>query len=368
MVDLEILPLKPRPRGRPDCFLVLFIEPAPPGPVARKEPARRPAVDDKLAKRMRQELTATREYLQSIIEDHERTNQELQSANEEILSGNEELQSTNEELETAREELQSINEELTTVNDELHLRNAELTQLNNDLVNLLNSAHIPILMLGPDLRIRRCTPQTSRVFNVIPSDVGRPLSDLRPNLIVPGLEQLITEVMDTLAPREIEVQDRDGRWCSLRIRPYKTVDNKIDGVVIALVDIDSLKRSAADVREARDLAEAVVQTVRHPLLVLDAQLRVKTANRAFYDQFQTRPDLTENRFLYSLGAGEWNVPKLRELLENLLPRDTRFDGFEIDVEVPGSTVKRLVLNACQLSSDGPQSRLILLAMEERRPA
>ena len=369
-VTLEVIPLRPGPAGGADCYLVLFADAAPraagqPEPPA-KAPRAAPAASEKLIAQLRQELTATKEYLQSVIADHERTNEELQSANEEILSSNEELQSTNEELETAKEELQSTNEELQTVNDEMHTRNGELGQVNNDLVNLLHSVQIPIVILGGDLCIRRFTPLAERVLNLLPTDVGRPLSDLRPKIIVPEFERLIAEVMDTLVPREVEVQDRDGHWHSLRIRPYKTLENKIDGVILALVDIDTVRSALSQAREAREFAEAVIETVRHPLLVLDGELRVKTANRAFCEMFRLRPEETENRFIYHLGKAQWDIAKLRELLENILPKNSRFENFEMDAEFPGAGRKRLVLNARRIADEGLKTKAILLAMEEAR--
>jgi two-component system, chemotaxis family, CheB/CheR fusion protein len=371
-VDVEVVPLRPSPAARTGCFLVLFEEAASVAPPAGgTTPAARPArsaaaAESRLTAQLRQELTATREYLQSVNAEQERTNEELQSANEEILSSNEELQSTNEELETAKEELQSTNEELTTVNDELHTRNVELGQVNNDLVNLLNSVQIPIVMLGSDLRIRRFTPLAERVLNLIPTDVGRPLSDLRPNLLVPEFERLIAEVMDSLTPKELEVQDREGRWHSLRIRPYRTLDNKIDGVILALVDMDATRRALEEARGAREFAEAVVETVRQPLLVLDGDLRVVSANRAFHELFRTRPEETEKRFLYSLGHAQWSHPRLRELLEEILPKNSRFEDFELDAEAPGGGRRKLILNARRITNDGKKSQCILLALEEAR--
>jgi two-component system CheB/CheR fusion protein len=324
-----------------------------------KEPSR-----DRVVARLQQDLIATKEYLHSVVEEQESTNEELQAANEEILSSNEELQSTNEELETAKEELQSTNEEINTVNDELHTRNSELSEVNNDLVNLLNSAQIPTIMLSRDLRIRRFTALTEKVLNLIPSDVGRPLSDLRPNLEVPELERLILEVMDTLAPKEFDVQDRDGHWYSLRIRPYKTLDNRIEGVVIALVDIDELKRSLEQAREASEYAAAIVDTARAPLVVLDSALRVQTANQAFYLTFKVKPEETEQQFIYDLGRGQWNIPRLRELLEEILPRQKRLEDFEVDTEFPGVGRKRILLNARCVARDAKKTQLILLGMEE----
>jgi two-component system CheB/CheR fusion protein len=188
--------------------------------------------------RLERELEATREYLQSIIEEQEAMNEELRSANEEIQSSNEELQSTNEELETAKEELQSSNEELTTLNEELANRNEELADANNDLVNLLASVDLPILMLDSDLRIRRFNPGAQRVLNLIPTDAGRSIQDLKLTLDVDDLEQMIVSVIDDLEVREQEVHDRTGRSFLLRIRPYRTTENKIDGVVVVLIDLE----------------------------------------------------------------------------------------------------------------------------------
>lgn len=155
------------------------------------------------------------------------------------------LQSTNEELETAKEELQSSNEELMTLNEELETRNAELNLVTNDLLNLLSSVDIPIVMLDGALRIRRFNNGAQRSLNLIPTDVGRPIQHMKLGLEVDDLEQMIRSVIDTLETREIDVRDRSGRWYSIRIRPYKTVDNRIEGAVLAVVDIDVVKRAEA---------------------------------------------------------------------------------------------------------------------------
>ena len=155
-----------------------------------------PAAEQKELAKLREELSATRESLQAIIEEQEATNEELRSANEEITSSNEELQSTNEELETAKEELQSTNEELTTLNDELESRNAELENVNNDLHNLMASVSIPIVIVGADLRIRRFTSVAEKLLNLIPGDIGRPITDIKMRLEVPKLDKLISEVIE----------------------------------------------------------------------------------------------------------------------------------------------------------------------------
>src|SRR5881296_857682 len=254
-VTLQVIPMSGPARER--NYLVLF-ERVPPsrGPRAPGRGVPRAVAHPRRhIENLRHERTATKEFLQSIIEEREAANQELQAANEELLSSNEELQSTNEKLETAKEELQSVNEELTTVNEELQHRNAELSQLNNDLNNLFAGVTIPIVMLASDGRIRRFTPMAAQVLNLIPADLGRPIGDIRPNLDLSDLEQLCRGVIDTATAAEREVRDRDGRWYSLRVRPYTTADNQIDGTVIILTDITALKSSVEQVSVARDHAE-----------------------------------------------------------------------------------------------------------------
>ena len=189
--------------------------------------------------KLEQELAGTKEYLQSVIETQEATNEELQSANEEILSSNEELQSTNEELETAKEELQSANEELTTVNDELRSRNVEVTQANGDLTNLIGSIDIAVVMIGNDLTIRRFTPEAQKVLGLIPTDVGRPLANIHPTLEIPDFQALVRQVMSTMRPAEEELSDGEKNRYLLRILPYRTLEDKVDGAVITIIPFSS---------------------------------------------------------------------------------------------------------------------------------
>jgi two-component system CheB/CheR fusion protein len=245
-LNFEVIPFK-KAAGRELRYLVLFEEVLPDTePPAEKKPAGRPTASatERENAKVRQELANTREYLQLLIEEHESANEELRSANEEIQSSNEELQSTNEELETAKEELQSTNEELNTLNEELQSRNAQLAQTGNDLLNLLGNVNIPIVMLGNDLRIRRFTPVCQRVLNLIATDVGRPIGNINLNLEIARLDRVLAEVIETLTPKNLEVKDFSGRSYSLRIRPYRTEDNKIDGVVMVLVDIDPVRIEA----------------------------------------------------------------------------------------------------------------------------
>ena len=237
-VRASVLPLGVNsPEGR--HFLILFeTKPASPESALGKPPARpkHAGTERKRTVQLEQELAASREYLQSIIQDVEAANEELQSANEEVLSSNEELQSTNEELDTAKEELQSTNEELNTLNEELQGRNEELMRVNSDLVNLLASVHIAIVMVAADLRIRRFTPMAEKILNLIPTDIGRPISDIKPNIDCPNLETLIIDCIDSVTIKQLNVKDRSGRILNLRIRPYKNIENRIDGAVLALFE------------------------------------------------------------------------------------------------------------------------------------
>ncbi len=363
-VQIEVVPLSPQPADKA-YYLVFFADVVPDGTAAEVVSA----VDlesqyrqENLA--LQQDLDTTRSHLQSIIQEQEATNQDLRAANEEILSSNEELQSTNEELQTAKEEIQATNEELSTINDELYHRNAETSRISDDFQNLLSSIHLPILMLEDDLCIRRFTPTAATLFNLIPGDVGRPLGDINHRLAIADLEARILSVINTLDQSSQEVQDQEGRWYDLRIRPYRTLDNRIDGAVVVLVDIDSLKRSAELVRQARDYADAIVQTVREPLMVLTGDLRVVTANRQFYQSFQVNPGDTEGRSIFELGNGQWDIPQLRSLLYDLLPQNSQVDDFEVVHNFETIGPKTMRLNARKMvQSQGHD--LILLAIENR---
>jgi len=282
LVDIEVVPVKAARGGR-DCYLLLFHEPPlQPERLPNGEPPPSREVEEE-SKQLKQELIATKEYLQSVIEQQEAANEELQSANEEVQSANEELQSINEEIETSKEEIQSSNEELATVNEELQTRNAELGQSNNDLMNLLASVQMAIVMLGSDLRIRRFTPMAEKLLNLIATAVGRPVTDIKLNVDVPDLEQILVEVVETVQPYQRDVQDRNGRWHSLRVRPYRTLDNRIDGAVIVLVDIDSIKSTAESLRVGAERLRIMYD--RAPLGIFETDLdgRFERVNDKFVE-------------------------------------------------------------------------------------
>ncbi|HEX4119368.1 MAG TPA: chemotaxis protein CheB [Verrucomicrobiae bacterium] len=370
VINIEIIPLK---NLKERHFLILFLEPSRTGheeaPAAESGNGNRHSVISKKEESaalaaMERELAETRDYVQSIQEQYEASTEELQASNEEVQSANEELQSVNEELETSKEELESTNEELLTVNDEVANRNADLSRLNGDLANLHINLNMPILLLGRDLIIRRFTPEAEKLFNLMATDVGRPLSGIRHNLDFENLERLITESIDSVSMQQREVRDKEGHWYLLRVRPYMTMDNKIDGAVVVLWDIDPLKRSEQAAKESRDYAEATIRTARDSLVVLRSDLRVNSANDAFYKTFKVKPDQVQGRFIYELGNGPWNNPRLRKLLEDILPRNTFFNDFEVVHEFPAIGRRTMLVSARRLDNEASAPAFILMAIED----
>ncbi|MGQ0644327.1 MAG: sensor histidine kinase [Elusimicrobiota bacterium] len=266
--------------------------------------------------------------------------------------------------------MQSTNEELTTVNEELQNQNLELGQANNDLNNLFNSANLPIIMLGNDLRIRRLTRTAEKLLSILPTDVGRPLSDLKLHVSIPDLETLLLSVLDTVQVKELEIQDRQGRWYSLRIHPYKTAEKKIDGAVLFFVDIDSVKgvekltRGLEELKIAQKYSEGIVQTVRGPLLILDAGLRVIRGNPSFYRAFQVSKEETENKLIHEIGNGQWDIPRLKSFLKNAFSAEDGFEDYVVERIFPRIGRRTMLLSGRRIVLDGAGTQTILLAMED----
>jgi PAS domain-containing protein len=343
--------------------------PIPSGPAA--EPTA-PATE------LEDELRYARERLQANAEEMEVTQEELRSANEELRSNNEELQSTNEELNSSKEELQSLNEEMQTVNAELQMKIEELSLSNSDMKNLLYGSEVATIFLDNDLAVSRFTPQATQIVNLAASDVGRPLDHFTTKLKYDRLVQDAREVKDTLVPKETQVQASDGRWYNMRVLTYRTVENVIAGVVMTFADITAIKQLEESLRQqqellrqhqvelqaARDYAQNIIATIREPLVVLDGELRVVSASAAFYETFQVTPAVTEGRLLYEVGQRQWDIPSLRQLLEEMLPKSTRFEDFRVEHDFPTIGHKVLLLNARQIELGAEPARLILLAMED----
>jgi two-component system CheB/CheR fusion protein len=313
---------------------------------------------------LERQILELREQLRNANEDHEAHVEELRASNEEVRSANEELQSTNEELSTTKEELQSSNEELTTLNEELQTRNSELNTANSDFINLLAAVDIPFLMLDNELRLRRFSDASTALLKIETFDVGHSIAGVSSSVDLRDLVPLAQKVIDTLHSEEKEVRDETGHWYSVCVRPYRTVDNRIDGVVVIFFDIDVLKRTLRAAEEARDYAEGLIETVREPLIVLDADLRVERATAAFYETFRVSRAETEGRLIYDLGNGQWNLPRLRELLGEALFHNQSFEDMEIEHAFPHIGRRRMLLNGKRISPDGARRRSVLLAIED----
>jgi two-component system CheB/CheR fusion protein len=369
---LEIIPIG-LSSARARNYIILFEEigeEPPAAPVGEEPPAAPGAAMAVTAGEWRElelarkELAYTREFLRSITSEHEATIEELRSANEEIISANEEMQSTNEELETAKEELQSTNEELITLNEELERRNLELNLVNDDMGNILTGMNIPMVILRSDLAIRRFTSAAQRVLHIQSSDIGRPIDDIKVRIGLPDLQEQILRVMKTLVTVELEAQDEEGHYYTLSIRPYRTADNRIDGVVLTFTDTTVLRQ---EMKDLKDLYLPMFNTLREPLLALDGELRVMAASPVFYQTFEVEPRETEGRLIYELGDGQWDIPGLRELLEKVLPESALVYDFRVEHDFPGIGRRVMILNAQRVQREEGATPLILLAIEDTTP-
>jgi two-component system, chemotaxis family, CheB/CheR fusion protein len=351
-----------------DLLLLSFQDAAS---VAPNKPARGKRVTGSVKSQRIQELERdlahTRENLQAIIEEQQASNEELKSTNEEMQSTNEELQSTNEELETSKEELQSVNEELITVNAELQAKIEQLADMQNDMKNLLDNISVGTIFLDQHLVIRRFTREAARAYRLVASDIGRSLADIKPDLEDEDLLVKAQNVLETLVPYEHEVHTKGGEWYLARIQPYRTLDNVIEGVVLTFTDIGKRVEAEIAVQEARELAEGIVDTVREPLIVLNSGFRVVSASRYFYQYFQLTPALTVGRLIYEIGDHQWDIPKLRELLEKVLPLNESFEDYAVEYEFPVNGLQTMLLNARRIISKKKDNQMILLAVEVRIP-
>lgn len=340
----------------PDRLLIGFFERDAAGDTTMTPPPDTPSGEMQL----QTELETAREDLRLTIEQMEAANEELKASNEEIRSINEELQASNEELETSKEELQSLNEELNTVNNQLQAKVGELEERTADLNNLLNSTDVATLFLDRALSIRWFTPAMKALFELLPTDVGRPIAHFAQRFSGGDLLDDANAVLARLSPIDNEVVSDQGRWYVRHIAPYRTDDDRIAGVVVSFSDITERKRWERQIDAARDFAESIVDTLREPLLVLTSDLRVQTANKSYYDHFSATPQETEGRSIFALGEGHWNIPELRELLENVLPENNKFNDFEIERDFGSIGFRTLLLNARRLDD----VQLILVAFED----
>jgi two-component system CheB/CheR fusion protein len=369
VVTLTVKPIK-EPAEMQGSLLVIFEDTVS---AKRSSVSKASHVDKKSAsivKDLEREIKSAKALLRSTIEELESSNEELKSTNEEMQSTNEEMQSSNEELETSKEELQSLNEELVTVNTELQNKNDELSGVNNDMKYLMDSINIPTIFLDNDLRIKRFTSHAVTIVNLIASDIGRPIAHIASNLRYANVVDDVKTVLRTLMYKEAEVQTNEGIWYQMRILPYRTISNVLDGVVITFSDINTIKTAQEKITtlnqnllSAQEYAHNIIDTVRESLLILDDKLKVLSANRSFYKLFSTDKEHTVGKFVYELDNNNLEIPQLRVLLEQIIPKQNFFEDYEIEYNFTAGGKKVLILNARQIVHGDQETKLILLALQ-----
>jgi two-component system CheB/CheR fusion protein len=370
-VVVHVLPLHEPGDGTPQpeqgYFLVLFTEAhgeVPAGAADAASPDRNdvPAPETRAAER-----SSMHDHVQRFLNEQNVVIEQLRSANEEIFGRNEELRSLTEELEAAKEELRSTNEQLVRFNDELLARNVEVSRDNAEIETCLASVGIPMVMVGRDLRIRRFTSTAAGALRLIPGDVGRPVGDIKPRIDTPDLEGLFRRVLTTEEKLDAEVRDGAGRWYSLHMRPCRSANGQVDGVVLCLLDIDSLKRAIIEVGAWQGYAAPALESARRPLLLLDAALRVTRANPAYYRTFASEPGETEQRFFYEIGAGRWNISSLRHLLDEILPKGNELVDYRVESDCARMGPRVLSLHARRLIRQPDAAAAIVIEIDELAP-
>lgn len=314
---------------------------------------------------LEKELQYTKLRLQNTIEEMESSVEELKSTNEELQSANEELQSTNEEAMTNKEEMQSMNEELLTLNMQYVSRTEELTQSANDMKNLLDATQIATIFLDNDLVIKRFTPPLARIFKLVASDVGRPITDFANTLRYDHLARDVQQVIDRLVSAETNIQTTTGEWYAMRILPYRTLDNYINGAVITFNDVTPLKHLEEKLRASTSFAESIIETVREPMLVLNNDLRILTISQAFAMRYNLNIAAAKNQLLVELNGGAWNVPVLRTLLLNLVSeKNEEFDEMPLEIKLPQLGTRHVLVYGRRLLNHGSEMDCLLLGVSD----
>jgi two-component system CheB/CheR fusion protein len=313
---------------------------------------------------LERELDASRKELQNAIHDLEISAAEQTAINEEAMSVNEEFQSTNEELVTSKEELQALNEELTALNSQLQETLERQRDTSNDLQNILDSTGVATLFLDGDLNIRFFTPAAKSLFRVIATDIGRPLADLTALANDPELIADARMVLTSFAPLGREIVAERGAWYMRRIQPYRTSDNRIEGVVITFADISEMKAAEGAIQAARAYSESIIDTVRQPLVVLDNELCVVSANRSFYRMFAVEAEDVATKPLGTVAGHHAGASGLRAFLAEVQAEPSHVEDYEIEIELPTLGRRLLLLNARKLRDEPHGKPKILLAIDD----
>ena len=356
LINLHVCPLN-KPKELAGRFLVVFedIDSEPTAESSNQSDMDNSLPDFQRLTELERELQITREIHQTTLEELESSNEELKSTNEEMQSANEELQSTNEELESSKEELQSLNEELQTVNAELQSKVDDLSAAQDDMRNLLNSTEIATIFVDNDLRVRRFTPGSTTIINLIQTDIGRPLQHVVSNLKYDRMITDVTKVIEKLTTKVEEVQTTDGQWFNMRVLPYRTVDNRIDGAVLTFSSIADQKRdhrqlqnSMQEMENAWALVRSIFDMNEDPMVVLDKKGKLVIANMGYSKLMKTaQKNLEGTDFIKSLTQLS-KQSDIKENLINALNRDKDFTTKAFDMITPTGklqfAVQGLIIN------------------------
>ncbi len=359
--------------GLRGLLLIVFQDTEEAGERRRGKALSLPVMRSAAIRQLDKELKVTKETLQSTVEEMETSQEELKSTNEELQSTNEELQSSNEELTTSKEEMQSLNEELVTVNTELESKVDALSRANNDMKNLLDSIDLATIFLDNHLNIKRFTQPITKLINLIPADIGRPIAHIVSNLKYDTLVADDQDVMRTLVCKERPVETKSGEWYQMRIAPYRTLDNVIDGTAITFNDISAakelekaLQRGEANLRCERLCTDAVAAMSREPLLLLDAALRIVAASPAFCGEFGYAPAEIIGQPLFNLGGRQWNRPEVSALFERVRTQPQPASEARLEFSSKGAGAQKWVLRASGISTEDGNLERIILTFERIR--
>ena len=367
MIDLHVCPQR-SPKELAGRFLVVFEDIDIVPMISGSEPDTQ---DESLPESSRiaeleRELQSTREIHQTTTEELESSNEELKSANEELQSANEELQSTNEELESSREELQSLNEELQTVNAELQSKVEELSAIHDDMRNLLNSTEIATIFVDNDMRIRRFTPDATTLVNLIQTDIGRPLRHVTTNLSYEGMIADLSHVLKKLTPKEAEVQTTKGEWYNMRIIPYRTADNRINGAVLTFAYIgdqkkaqEALKITIREMDQAWHLVRSVFDMNPDPMAVLDEDGKMVIANTVLSELMNISPEDIKGMDMLGVQNHILEQIDLKSELKTALKQNKNFKTRAFEIETPEGK-QRFAINGQIIRKDDDFPYRILL--------
>jgi len=362
IINLHMIPIT-HVKSMRDLILVIFKDADTDKPTESKQNKSSLKKTNIILEEVVQELQYTKENLQATIE-------ELEAGNEELQSANEELQSTNEEIETSKEELQALNEELIIVNTELQNTIDKLTSVNDDINNLFNSTEIAAFFLDNDLKIKRFTPKAQEFIHLIQADIGRPFSHFSSTIKCENLVENAEEVLKTLHQKNYEVESKDNRWYHVRILPYRTLSNMIDGVVITLAEVTKFKeyenkltRLNHALQDSLTYSEGIINTLREPLLVLNKDMEIISANRSFCKIYKLKESEITGKFLYEIDNKQWDIPELRKLLTKIILDKSFFENYQLNHTFHDGAHKKFLLNARIIHQQKSGEDLIFLVME-----